>query len=66
MSIKGHIETDEQYSNRVIKEGDLLICELQHYLDKAEAILKSVKTDSNPAYIKNRIDGYFRDKQEGK
>ena len=64
--IKRHIETDEQYRNRVIKEGDLIIYELQHYLEKAEAILNSVSPDSNPAYIKSRVDRYFRDKKAGK
>ena len=43
---------------------DLIICSLQHWLDKAEKILNDIDSESNPAYLTNKVDTYFKEQQK--
>ena len=45
-------------------DTDMTICELQHWLGKAEDILNKIENDSNPAYLKTIVDGYFKEQEK--
>ena len=44
-------------------DPDMTICELQHWLGKAEEILNKIENNSNPAYLKTMVDGYFKEQE---
>tara|TARA_Y100000310_G_scaffold340687_1_gene437343 strand:- start:2999 stop:3157 length:159 start_codon:yes stop_codon:yes gene_type:complete len=43
--------------------NDVLIYELQYWLEKAEKLLRSIRADSNPLYLKRQATSYFNDKK---
>lgn len=73
--MKAHIETDKQYAKRISNlhftndcDPDMTICELQHWLDKAESILKTLSQTEEPngEYFKQQAKKYFANlKQKG-
>ena len=47
-----------------MKNNDVLIYTLQYWLDKAEKILKGIKSNSNPAYLNKKAVKYFKEREK--
>ena len=46
------------------EENALKLYETQHWLDKAEKILKGIRNNSNPAYLNKKVIKYFKEKEK--
>ena len=49
---------------QMIVDREVELFELQHWLNKAEKILKSITKDSNPVYLEGKVTDYFNQKEE--